>query len=507
MRKLVWLRSDLRVSDNTALHHAAADARARGDGQVIAVFVVSPQEWIAHDLSPARLSLMLRTLGEVSDELARLNIPLLILTASRAADVPTALLDLARTNRCDAIYFSGEYEVDEQRRDAQVRRAFEEAGLRVRCLTDQVVLAPDEVQKGSGGYYTVFTPYKRAWIARVQERASSGATGVSVLPRPPKLSETGLTRSSIPRLEDIPGLLEGFGSRRPADSLWPPGEREAQKRLDRFVASRIEHYDTARDFPATDGTSVLSPYLAIGAISPRQCLAAALAAAAERKGGSNSRNAGQSPTTMFEQGPKGISTWISELIWREFYVHVLAGFPRVCMGRAFQIETERLAWRYDEEALERWKAGKTGYPIVDAGMRQMLATGWMHNRVRMITAMFFSKHLLMDWRIGEKFFMQNLVDGFFASNNGGWQWAASTGTDAAPYFRIFNPYSQSRKFDARGEYIRRWVPELAELDDEQIHEPHKGGLFGSAIDYPEPVVDHAEARVRAIDAFKRLRNG
>jgi deoxyribodipyrimidine photo-lyase len=137
----------------------------------------------------------------------------------------------------------------------------------------------------------------------------------------------------------------------------------------------------------------------------------------------------------------------------------------------------------------------------------MLATGWMHNRVRMITAMFFSKHLLMDWRIGEKFFMQNLVDGFFASNNGGWQWAASTGTDAAPYFRIFNPYSQSRKFDARGEYIRRWVPELAELDDEQIHEPHKGGLFGSAIDYPEPVVDHAEARVRAIDAFKRLRNG
>jgi deoxyribodipyrimidine photo-lyase len=505
MRYLVWLRSDLRTSDNTALHLAARDSRDGGDGQVIAAFIISPREWLSHDLAPARLSLMLRTLREVSDELLKLNIPLLVRTAKAAADVPTELLDLATSHRCDAIYFNREYEVDEQRRDERVRRAFEGAGLRVRACTDQVVLAPDEVQKGGGGYYSVFTPFKRAWMARAEERAEEGH-GIAVLPRPRKLGNTGIEPSAIPALEEIPGLPEQFGSTRRSDGLWPAGEHEAQRRLSSFVGSRIQQYDTARDFPAADGTSVLSPYLAIGAISPRQCLATALDAADASASKRRASGGNDSPTTRFERGSKGITTWINELIWREFYIHVLAGFPRVCMGRAFQVETERLAWRYDEEALGRWKAGKTGYPIVDAGMRQMLATGWMHNRVRMITAMFFSKHLLMDWRIGEKFFMQNLVDGFFASNNGGWQWAASTGTDAAPYFRIFNPYSQSRKFDARGEYIRRWVPELAALDDEQIHGPHKGGLFGSVIDYPGPMVDHAAARVRAIEAFRRLRD-
>jgi deoxyribodipyrimidine photo-lyase len=505
MRHLVWMRSDLRTSDNTALHLAAKDARDDGDAQVIAAFIISAQEWLAHDVAPARLSLTLRTLRQVSEDLHKLNIPLLVRTAEAAADVPTELLDLAIGLRCDAIYFNREYEVDEQRRDERVRRAFEGAGLRVRACTDQVVLAPDEVQKGGGGYYSVFTPFKRAWMARAEERAQEGHA-TAILPRPRKLGDTGIERSTIRALEEIPGLPEGFGSRHPSDGLWPAGEREATRRLSRFIETRIRLYDTARDFPAADGTSVLSPYLAIGAISPRQCLAAALEAAEAGAPKRSASGRNDSPTTRFERGSEGITTWINELIWREFYVHVLAGFPRVCMGRAFQIETERLAWRYDEEALERWKAGKTGYPIVDAGMRQMLATGWMHNRVRMITAMFFSKHLLMDWRIGEKFFMQNLVDGFFASNNGGWQWAASTGTDAAPYFRIFNPYSQSRKFDARGEYIRRWVPELAALDDEQIHGPHKGGLFGSVIDYPGPMVDHAAARVRAIEAFRRLRD-
>jgi deoxyribodipyrimidine photo-lyase len=238
------------------------------------------------------------------------------------------------------------------------------------------------------------------------------------------------------------------------------------------------------------GTSRLSPYLAVGVVTARQCLRAAIDA-----------NRGR-----LDRGHPGPRAWIDELIWREFYRHVLVGFPRVSMNRAFRPETEPLPWRQDERQFKAWCQGRTGVPIVDAAMRQLQQEGWMHNRLRMIVAMYLAKDLFIDWRRGERHFMHHLIDGDLASNNGGWQWAASTGTDAAPYFRVFNPHRQSRRYDPEGLFIRRYVPELRELDSGSIHDP-------SAIDrrdfsrlgYPAPLCDHGQARRQVISAFKRLR--
>ena len=224
-------------------------------------------------------------------------------------------------------------------------------------------------------------------------------------------------------------------------------------------------------------------YLANGVLSGRQCLIAA-------------KQSGLSG--------EGVETWINEIAWRDFYIHILYHYPRVSMGRAFKEETEALAWNTPGEHFEAWKEGRTGIPIVDAAMRQLKATGWMHNRLRMITAMFLTKNLFIDWRLGEAWFMQNLVDGFLASNNGGWQWSASTGTDAAPYFRVFNPVTQSERFDPEGEFIRNWVPELAKLDNKRIHDPSKGGVIPKG--YPRPIVDLKESRKEAIARFQALKD-
>ncbi|HAL67580.1 MAG TPA: deoxyribodipyrimidine photo-lyase, partial [Pseudomonas sp.] len=228
--------------------------------------------------------------------------------------------------------------------------------------------------------------------------------------------------------------------------------------------------------------------LAAGVISPRQCLHAALA-----------HNRGE-----FDSGSSGVQTWINELLWREFYKHILTGYPQVSRHRAFRAHTEALPWRNAPKEFEAWQQGRTGFPIIDAAMRQMLATGWMHNRLRMLTAMFLSKNLLIDWRLGERHFMRHLIDGDLAANNGGWQWSASTGTDSVPYFRIFNPVSQSQRFDPKGRFIRQWVPELQDIDDKNIHDPGKcHGLIDANL-YPSPIVDLHSSRQRALQAFKEL---
>jgi deoxyribodipyrimidine photo-lyase len=248
---------------------------------------------------------------------------------------------------------------------------------------------------------------------------------------------------------------------------------------------RVSNYDETRDIPGVDGTSQLSPYLAIGALSPRQIIDALQHA---------------HPNALSDTA--GVGTFISEICWRDFYRNLIVEVPRLSMDKPFKLNTLGLPWSNDTEAFERWKAGQTGIPIVDAAMRQLNETGWMHNRCRMITAMFLTKNLFINWRWGEDYFMNQLIDGDLASNNGGWQWSASTGTDAAPYFRIMNPVSQSLKFDPSGDYIRRWVPELTNLDNKSIHEPYaKGPRPG--LNYPQPLVDLKQSRQRAIDVFKQ----
>ncbi|WP_136068330.1 deoxyribodipyrimidine photo-lyase [Modicisalibacter radicis] len=466
-RQLMWFRSDLRTLDNTAL---AAAARR---GPVIAVFLHSPGQWRDHGHGANKIDFLRRGVEALREALTGLNIPLVQRDIGYFEAAPRVLAALAHDYDAEALHFNREYPLDERRRDAAVRDACETAGLSVHGYTDAVAFEPGELVTGQDDYYRVFTPFAKAWHRRIDAARLTLRDTPEPQPRQPIASDA---------LPEAPGYAD-----RPVDAvLWPAGQEAAADRLARFLRFRARHYAEQRDLPALAGTSELSPYLALGMISPRQCLQAAM-----------NENGGH-----LGDGDKGLTSWINELVWREFYQHIVVGFPDVCRHRPFQAHTDKLAWRYDDAHFAAWCEGRTGYPLVDAAMRQLVRTGWMHNRLRMVTAMFLAKHLLIDWRRGEAFFLRHLVDGEFAANNGGWQWAASTGTDAAPYFRIFNPTTQASRFDPEGHFIAHYLPELAELPPRARHAPPGDALGASR--YPAPIVDHKAARVRALDAFKAL---
>lgn len=476
VRALMWFRSDLRLDDNPAL----TEACQRSDSGVVGVYVVTPEQWRAHDWAPVKVEFVRRTLLELSESLAAKNIALRVLTVPGFADVPKAIIRLAKDTGCDSLYFNEEYEVNEERRDELVTDLFEDEVGEVHSFTDQCVFKPGTVRTGEGNFYTVYSPFKRAWYKAYERDPET----VAPVGKPRKLPEMVGAPDTIPELFEYDGDVPAHAND------WDAGEKTADRRLKAFLKDRIDTYKDDRDFPNVDATSVLSPYLACGAISLRRCVHEAV-----------HWNDGK-----LEKGSPGAVHWISELIWREFYKHILVGFPRVSKHRAFNLSTERLRWNENEEHLLAWQEGRTGVPIVDAAMRQLVQTGWMHNRLRMITAMFLTKNLFIDWRLGERFFMRHLIDGDLAANNGGWQWSASTGTDAAPYFRIMNPYSQSKKFDPDGAFIRRYLPELEGLDAKEIHDPSLlPPLVRGGVDYPDPIVDVSKTRQRAIEAFKTLK--
>jgi len=469
--QLIWLRSDLRVHDNTAL--AAACAK----GPTLAVYLLSPKQWRTHDDSPNKVDFWLRNLRVLSEKLQALHIPLLIREADSWDKAPKVILDLCQQHDVQTVHCNDEYGVNESRRDQAVAAALDKAGIGFEHYLDQLLFQPGSVLTKSERYFQVFSQFRKVCYQRLHH-SPPAIVAKPARQAPPKVKP-----------DPVPDAVKGFKT--PSDTLqalWPAGEDEALKRLDTFTDEPIEDYLVERDLPAHPGTSQLSAYLAAGVVSPRQCLHAALG-----------HNRGE-----FESGNVGVVTWISELIWREFYKHILVGYPRVSMHRAFRPEYEALPWRDAPDDLAAWQEGRTGIPIVDAAMKQLVATGWMHNRLRMVTAMFLSKNLLIDWREGERFFMQHLIDGDLASNNGGWQWSSSTGTDSVPYFRIFNPLSQSARFDAQGVFIKQWLPQLKHLDAKQIHAaPGSGDLFGPG-DYPAPIVDLRKSRERALSAFKNL---
>jgi len=473
VKTLVWFRNDLRIADHPALH----DAGSRG--LVEAVFLVADRQWRAHDVGDNRLAFLLDTLHRHADDLERLGIPLHVLHVPDFAGAAPALVALARKVGARAIAFNEEYPLNERVRDSHVCNDGAAAGIDVRIHQGSTVLPPGVLLTGGGDPYTVFSPFKRRWLGTIDLAA------VEPLPRPRRQTGAALAAADPTGPRAVPEAIDGVTRAGPVAHLWPGGADEAERRLETFVERAIARYHEARDFPARPGTSTLSPYLSVGAISPRQCLAAAVAANGGRLVGGN----------------PGIEHWINELIWRDFYRHVIALFPHVSRGQAFRPDMDRVPWRHAPDELLAWQAGRTGYPLVDAAMRQLAATGWMHNRLRMLTAMFLTKHLLIDWRAGERWFMQQLVDGDFAANNGGWQWSASTGTDAAPYFRIFNPVTQAQRFDPDGTFVRAHVQELAGVTGKAIFGPYRHGVAG----YPAPIVDHAFARQRALEAFKSAR--
>jgi deoxyribodipyrimidine photo-lyase len=474
---LVWFRSDLRKADNPALN-AALEASKR----VVGVFIVCEAQWRSHDWGDTKIDFVLRSVEALARRLDEVGIPLLVRRAEMFDELPGTLTDLVKELGVRAVFANQEYEVNEQRRDRAVETSLAALGCSTHWFHDQVALAPERLRTGAGKPFSVFSPFKRAWI-----RQAEGDGLDSLTPESPGRRGAGISlqgRSEVlgaarMRLDPSPEIV----------ALWPAGEEEAARRLEAFVGDRVSGYRDNRDLASREATSRLSPYLAVGALSVRQCLWAALEA-----------NDGR-----LQDGLRGVDTWISELLWREFYRHVLVGFPRVSMNRAFRPETEGVRWRDDATGFSAWCAGRTGVPFVDAGMRELAATGWMHNRLRMVTAMFLTKDLLVDWRLGERHFMRHLVDADLANNNGGWQWSASTGVDAAPYFRIFNPWTQGKRYDPQAEYIHRWVPELRDLPASEVHDPARLAARLGKLDYPKPIVNHQTARIRALNAFERIK--
>ena len=469
MNTLFWLRTDLRMHDNAALA-AAAEA-----GTVTALFLAAPGQWRQHGDAPAKVDFWLRNLRELSGDLAEKGIPLKLLTVRDWREAPQAIAGFCQAHGIGQVHANTEWAINERRRDAAVAAALHDIGVDWTLHHGATLLRPGTVLTGKGECYRVYTPYARTCRERLR------SAPIRAIPAP---------RAQTPpawKADPLPRSFDGFEP--PGDAvlaLWPAGESAASDRLAAFADDAIDAYQDERDFPALPATSCLSPYLAAGVLSPGQALRAALAA-----------NHGE-----LDSGKAGAATWINELLWREFYQHLLAAYPSLSMHQPMKPETAAVPWRDAPEDLAAWQQGKTGIPIVDAAMRQLLALGWMHNRLRMVTAMFLSKNLLIDWRLGEAWFMSQLVDGDLAANNGGWQWSASTGADAVPYFRVFNPLSQSRRFDPRGAFLREWLPELAHLDDKAIHDPSP--LERAAAGYPAPIVDLAQSRLRALEAFGNL---
>lgn len=469
-----WIRRDLRLTDNQALTSALQSAE-----QVIPLFILDPFFACSPYVAEKRLAFLYGGLAELDAALRQRGSRLIVRQGE-----PTAVLThlLAETN-AHAIFAEADYSAYARRRDTAVAHT-----LPLHLTDGLTVHHPAALVKKDGAPYTVFTPFKKNWLVK--------PLVARPLPAPTRLhTPTHLTSLPLPTP--------------PIPATFPPGESEAHRRLTTFTLSPshlvtpsppppISAYAAQRDQLAGDSTSQLSPYLRFGMISARQAVCAAqdaLAAAPDA------------------EAARGAETWLSQLIWREFYTAILYHFPHVARG-SFRPAYGAIPWRNDPADFAAWQAGQTGYPVVDAAMRQLTQTGWMHNRARMIVASFLVKDLLIDWRWGERFFMQQLVDGDPANNNGGWQWTAGTGTDAAPYFRIFNPVSQSLKFDPHGRYLRHWLPELAHLPDATIHSPWQmppleQQLLGFVLnrDYPAPIVDHTQTRARTLTAYQLAISG
>jgi deoxyribodipyrimidine photo-lyase len=454
-----WIRRDLRLRSNRAL----AECVEHG-GAVVPLFILDPVilKSRTHGKAGRRQAFLFGGLHSLERSLREKGSRLIIRSGLPAKVLSEVVLETG----ADLVCAEEDFSPYARRRDAEVKGM-----LPLRLVPGLTVHDPREVVKPDGNPYSVFGAFKRNWTARLRP-----AESVSVplhLRAPGNVGSHSLPRTTTP---------EHF----------PPGEEEGRRRLLRFLRGQVLEYSTARNRLDLYGTSLLSPYFRFGMVSV--CDAVEMI----RK----TAESGEAP---------GAAAWLGELVWREFYISVLFHYPHV-LRSAFRPEFRDISWRQDRPALNAWQQGETGYPIVDAGMRQLLASGWMHNRARMITASFLVKDLLIDWHEGERWFIHHLVDGDPAANNGGWQWAAGTGTDAAPYFRVFNPVVQGERYDPAGNYVRRWVPELAGLSEKWIHKPWEapsdvlrsaGVALGRT--YPRPIVDHSEARKRALKTFTGIR--
>jgi deoxyribodipyrimidine photo-lyase len=466
---VLWFRRDLRLADSPALNEAAATGRP-----VIALYILD-EDGDGRPLGAASkwwLDGSLRALaGSLKDRGASL--------VMRRGHAESELRRLIEETGADIVFMNRLFEPDAWTRDADIAHSLKADGVECRGFNGSLMAKPGSVLTGTGGPYKVFTPFRNALLAKAE---------------PPPHTTGPRELASVRGLESDDIDDWGLRPTRPDWSTgfdWKPGEAAAVEALHAFTGSALNTYSKGRDHPAEIGGSRLSPHLHWGEIHPWRVIEAVRMAAAD----------GRAPQAEADK-------FVSEIAWREFSAHLLHAFPQI-VDRSFRPEYDAFAWREDEAGFRAWTRGQTGYPIVDAGMRQLWTTGWMHNRVRMIVASFLVKDLLIDWRRGEAWFRDTLVDADLANNVQNWQWVAGSGADASPFFRIFNPTAQGQRFDADGDYVRRWVPELSTLPAKWIHAPWTAPddvLAKAKVrlghDYPKPIVDHGEARDRALAALK-----
>ena len=480
-KSVVWFRRDLRAFDHAALHHALRDATQHG-GSVACVFVFDTDILDGLPRDERRVRFIHASLRELDAELRKLGGGLIVRHGAAVDAIPRLAAELDAAS----VYVNEDYEPEAIARDTAVAEVLARAGRSLLRFKDQVMFEKSEVLTQAGGIYGVFTPYKNAWLKLLSAQPDSAAPWMI---EPYAAGFAAVPALALPSLADL-GFDEG-----PLPA--PPGMSGATRLFEDFLP-RLADYGTARDFPALDATSRLSIHLRFGTTSVRHLVRTLRQMMANGAGGT------------------GAPVWLSELIWREFYAMILFHHPHIAQ-QSFKPAFDAVAWEAGAPAqalFAAWCEGRTGYPLVDAAMVQLNTTGFMHNRLRMVTASFLVKDLGIDWRWGERYFARQLNDYDLASNVGGWQWAASTGCDAQPWFRIFNPVTQSQKFDRQGEFIRQYLPQLAKLDARDIHAPWLvpadelaacGVVLGR--EYPEPVVDHAEARQRTLERFAVVKGG
>lgn len=466
---LIWFRNDLRIQDNLALYHACKDDSA----QVIAIYIATPKQWRQHNMSPRQCHFIYQHLQQLHISLNKLNISLIYQEVEYFKDAISTIELYCQKYQVTDIFFNQQYEWNEQQRDHKVIQLLQRKNIQCHFFDDAVLISPNHIVTANGSMYRVFTPFQR----RYHQYFLQNALKIVDQPNLRHQQQLPLQQSELIRPFNYP--LE-------ANHFFPVGETQALQLLDKFCREDVEDYLNLRDLPAINGTSQLSAYLTIGILSPRQCLAKL-----------------QSEHPRFlDFSRSGAYGWFCQLVWREFYYHLLACYPKLSKNLPFIDWTKYIVWRNNQSDFIAWQNGLTGYPIVDAAMRQLKQTGWMHNRLRLITASFLVKDLLIDWRWGETYFMSQLIDGNLAANNGGWQWSASTGTDAAPYFRIFNPTTQGQRFDPKGKFIRQYLPELAQVPDKYIHQPHVWAKQQQIkLDYPTPIITHSQARLNTLNAY------
>lgn len=476
---IVWFRDDLRLADNPALG-AAIEA---GDA-IIPVYIQETGPESMRALGGAARWWLHGSLEALDGELRKLGSRLILRRGEAKAELST----LVSETDAGAVFWNRRYHPDAREVDAAIKTSFERDGLTVRSFKGSLLIEPWEVETGEGSFYRVYTPFARAARQKLSAMTPMAAPD-SDLPSPRRWPD-GLALDELKLRPERPDWARGLRE------TWTQGEAAALQTLADFIDDRLGLYKTKRDFAAVDATSRLSPHLRFGEISPRTVWSA-LSRVADEGSGSTERQSAEK--------------FLSEVLWREFSYHLLYHLPPLEQANV-QDKFDAFPWRQSDAKLASWEAGKTGYPIVDAGMRQLWQTGWMHNRVRMVVASFLTKDLLVDWRDGEAWFWDTLVDADAANNPASWQWVSGSGADAAPYFRVFNPVLQGKKFDPEGAYVRAFVPELAELPDKYIHEPwaapddvlkDAGVILGDT--YPERIVDHADARKRALEAYQKIK--